>query len=54
MQSDYLIVLDRRIGILLAFLVRDLHEEAASKSLSNVDPVVLVLPSGGAEGEVEF
>ncbi len=50
----YLVVLHRRIGVLLAFLVSDLHEEATRQCLADVDPVLLVFPSRGYQREIEF
>lgn len=38
-------VLDGRVRVLLAFLVRDLHEEAADEGLADVLVVRLVLES---------
>jgi hypothetical protein len=53
-HDAYLVVLDRRVRALLTRPVCNLHEETARQSLSNVHPVVLVLPSCRAQVQVEL
>ena len=51
-QAHHLVILDGEVAPLFTFLVRHLHEKAADQSLSDVVPVVLVLPRSADELEV--
>jgi hypothetical protein len=52
-RATHLVVLYGEVRAPLALLVRDLHEEAAGEGLSNVVPIVFILPRGGTELQVE-